>query len=221
MKTKGAIKKRKHLHLSETCVYWDVSYYFMTPSEKIELLNTVLIVIGGLWIAYNFLLKRERFPKVEFCLDLRLIERTSNRLILEFIASLENKGIARHYIDLKTFILKIRFLTESDLSSLTNHTVLPFKDKDGNRTKIDFFSLNFPHSVKPEFGENKEIFWMPKEWDYIFIDGGTKQKISLPLSIPSEAKYILVKSEFKYKDPKSGLHSAQSVFNVNFLKNNS
>ena len=192
----------------------------MTTSEKIELLKTILIAIGGLWIGYNFFLKRERFPKVEFNLDLRLIDITSNTLILEFIASLENKGLTRHYIDLNTFILKIRYITDTDLARLTNQTVLPFKDKLGNRTKIDFFALNFPHSIKPEFGDNKEIFWMPKEWDYIFIDGGTKQNVSLPISVPKEAKYILTKSEFKYKDKKSGLHSAQAIFNIDGLKNN-
>ena len=193
----------------------------MTSSEKIELLKTALIAIGGLWIGYNFFLKRERFPKVEFYLNLRFIDKTANKLILEFIASFENKGLTRHYIDLSTFILKIRYITDTDLTSLTNHTVLPFKDKLGNRTKIDFFALNFPHSIKPEFGENKEVFWMPKEWDYIFIDAGTKQNVSIPLSISNEAKYILLKSEFKYKDKKSGLHSAQAIFNIDELKNGS
>jgi len=85
---------------------------------------------------------------------------------------------------------------------------------------LDVFSLNFPHSIKPEGGNEKEIFWMPPEWDYIYIDGGIKQKVSLVLTIPIEAKYILLKSEFQYRDKKSGRHSAQGVFNVDKLENN-
>jgi len=181
-----------------------------------EALNISVIIIGGLWAIYIFLLKRERFPKVEFCLDINLLDSTDNQFVIEFLAYLENKGVARHYIDPKTFILKIRYINRNELEKLSNHTKLPSK---GN--KIDFFSLNFPHSIKPEFDSEKEISWMPPKWEYIFVDGGTKQKISLPLSIPKEAKYILLKSEFRYKDKQSGLHTAQSIFNLDNLKNNS
>jgi hypothetical protein len=189
----------------------------MTTAEKIDLLELLLLALGGLWVAYNFVFKRERYPKLEFSLDVRLVDKTEDILILEFIAYLDNKSVARLEIDLKTFILKIRYLTESDLDKLTNGTILPFADNYGNKSSINFFCLNFPHSIKSEFDGTKEIFWLPREWDYIFIEGGIKQKVSLPLSLPKEAKYILIKSEFRYKEKKSGLHSAQSIFNVDQL----
>jgi hypothetical protein len=184
----------------------------MSTTEIIDIIKTASLVIAGLWVIYNYIWKRERHPKSEFNLDIKFIDKHGDHLLLEFIANLENKGTVRQYIDVKTFILKIRYITDDDV--IDNHTHLKFKD-----INVDFFHLSFPHSVKPDVGA-KDIVWLPKEWDYIFVDAGIKQKLSLPLSIPSAAKYILIKSEFKYKnDKKSGLHTAQSIFKVDDLIN--
>lgn len=169
-------------------------------------------IIGAAWILYLFFIKRERFPKVEFNLDLKIIEKTSTNLIIEFIAIIENKGTVRHKIDLNSFILKIRFLTRENLVELSNETQIPYKFRNGKETKIDFFTLNFPQSIKPN--KTKEIYWLPKELGYTFIDAGTIQKLSLPISIPIEAKILLITSKFKYKDYQSEFHSAQSIFNL-------
>lgn len=184
----------------------------MSTAEIIDIIKTASLIIGGLWVIYNYIWKRERYPKTEFNLDIKFIDRHGDNLLLEFIANLENKGTARHYIDVETFILKIRYITAED--TIDNHTHLKFKNSDHKLIDVDFFHLSFPHSIKPDVGA-KDIVWLPKEWKYIFVDAGIKQKLSLPLSIPFTAKYILVKSEFKYKkDKKSGLHTAQNIFNV-------
>lgn len=185
---------------------------------KEEYFKIAAILLGGVWVLYIFLIKRERFPKVEFNLDLNIIERTSSIIIIEFVALIENKGTVRHKIDLSSFILKIRYITKDDFVNLSNYTKIPFKDNLGAMSTIDYFSLNFPHTIKPELDQPDEIYWIPKEWDYIFIDGGSKQKISLPLTIPIEARIILLKSEFKYKDKQSDFHSAQNVFNLDKLQ---
>lgn len=183
---------------------------------KEEYFNIAAIIFGGVWIFYLFMIKRERFPKVEFNLDLKIIERTDTNIIVEFIAIIENKGTVRHKIDLSTFILKIRFLTRENLFELSNEIEISDKFRNGKETKIDFFTLNFPQSIKSK--KTIEVYWLPKEWDYTFIDAGAKQKISLPLSIPIEAKILLMTSKFKYKDYQSEFHSAQSVFNLDKIE---
>jgi hypothetical protein len=188
----------------------------MDLDQLLDIVKTGAVLVGGLWVIYNYSWKRDRFPKSEFNLDINLIDTCDKYLLLEFIANIENKGMVRHYIDVQTFILKIRYITENDL--ITNHTYLKFRDADNQKIDVDFFHLSFPHSIRPDSGE--DIFWLPKQWEYIFIDAGVKQKLSLPLSVPAEAKYILTKSEFKYKnDKKSGLHTAQSIFKVADLIN--
>ena len=182
----------------------------MDTGYILDIVKTVSLVIGGLWVIYNYAWKRERYPRTEFNLDIKLIDQHKNLLLLEFIANLENKGWVRHYINVETFILKIRYITDDD--EINNLIHLKIKDHD-----VDFFHLNFPHAIKSNTGAT-DIFWLPKEWKFIFIDAGTKQKVSLPLSIPAEAKYIAIKSEFKYvNDKKSGLHTAQSIVKVDEL----
>jgi len=64
----------------------------MDTGYILDIVKTVSLVIGGLWVIYNYAWKRERYPRTEFNLDIKLIDQHKNLLLLEFIANLENKG---------------------------------------------------------------------------------------------------------------------------------
>lgn len=194
----------------------DPMFYFIL--ENIEIIKLVFIVIGALWVVYNFYIKRDRYPKYEFDLDAKLIDRNIDSWLIEFIATIENKGQVRQNILTKTLTVNIRYITEEDMKKgLNNLTKIPIK-KDGRAVDMeDYFVLNFPHKVTMDGFGNGRIYWLPIHWKYVYIDAQTKQNIRLPLAVPVEAKHLLVTSRFKYKDSQSDFHSVQKVFRIDDL----
>ncbi|MBL0330066.1 MAG: hypothetical protein IPP64_11770 [Bacteroidetes bacterium] len=83
---------------------------------KIEYVKDVLgilaILIGGAWTFWRFVLQREKHPKVQFDVDLKLIGTQKESHLVEVISIIENKGLVRHYI--KDFSFDLFYLTDKD-----------------------------------------------------------------------------------------------------------
>ena len=59
----------------------------------------VAIIVGAVWILFKFIRTRENHPKIELTVDLRVIGRHQDKIIIEVIIDLLNKGLVRHYIN--------------------------------------------------------------------------------------------------------------------------
>jgi len=59
----------------------------------------IALLIGSGFGFYRFILKKEFHPKIQFSVELNVIDRTSKGWLVEVIAFIENKGSVRHLID--------------------------------------------------------------------------------------------------------------------------
>src|SRR5882762_5229613 len=63
-----------------------------------NVLTSIAILVGGGWTFWRFVLLRERFPKIEFNVDLNVVGVQDDKYIVEVIAVVENKGLVRQYL---------------------------------------------------------------------------------------------------------------------------
>jgi hypothetical protein len=160
-------------------------------SEVIEnIFASLAILIGGAWTLWRFGLFRERFAKIEFNLDLKVLGKSNDHYIIELMAIIENKGSVRQSIKEWTF----------DLLYLGPNDII-----DENQSDIN-------HQVR----FNKKISrrpWVPNDWYITFIDGGTTQKYTYLTSVPGNVEFLSLYSRFIYPNTKD-FHSAQKTFSL-------
>ncbi len=162
----------------------------------------IALTIGSSLGFYRFILKKEFHPKIQFNIDLNVIDKTSKGWLIEVIAFIENKGSVRHIIYAKDFTFTVRYLTKK--SNISNNTTIQ---------EEKFYTLNFDNKV--DDGTNKGYFQMlPNFFGETFIDPSVTQKYSCPLSIPKDATHVLVISKFRYKDLNMDFHTAQGFYKL-------
>ncbi|HMV45493.1 MAG TPA: hypothetical protein PK079_01440 [Leptospiraceae bacterium] len=162
----------------------------------------IALLIGSGFGFYRFILKKEFHPKIQFSVELNVIDRTSKGWLVEVIAFIENKGSVRHLIDTNDFTFTIRYLTKK--SNFSNDITIQ---------KEKFYTLNFDNKV--EDSTNKGYFQMlPNFFGETFIDPSVKQKYSCPLVILNDATHVLVISKFRYKDLSMDFHTAQGFYKL-------
>ena len=70
-----------------------------TASELVHnVITSLAVIVGGCWVLWRFVLQRERFSRIEFSLDLRLLGRSGDRLLVEPAAIVTNRGPVRHWL---------------------------------------------------------------------------------------------------------------------------
>lgn len=84
------------------------NYWPSNLKDWSEVINNLFtgfaIIVAGFWTLWRFGLFRERFAKMEFNLNCKLIgEASENNYIIELIATMENKGSVRQTIKRWTF----------------------------------------------------------------------------------------------------------------------
>jgi hypothetical protein len=57
-----------------------------------DILTIIAIIAAGFWTYYRFGITRERHPKLQFDLDLKVLGKTDRHYIVQLIAIVENKG---------------------------------------------------------------------------------------------------------------------------------
>src|SRR4030095_14385519 len=93
-----------------------------------DIITILAILAAGLWTVYRFGITRERYPKLQFDLDLIITGKTDKYYILQLIALVENKGLTRQYIrDFKFNLLYFNNDTEVDCRHKTINKQLKFK----------------------------------------------------------------------------------------------
>ncbi|MGB6037163.1 MAG: hypothetical protein WBG42_12900 [Cryomorphaceae bacterium] len=166
--------------------------------ENIESIVTIsAILIGGIWAYFRFRKTREDHPKVQIELNLTLLGIEGDRCLLECEATLENKGLVRHSFKEFTFDL-LHFSSTSEYKrgdERVNHQVVFEKE-----------------------AVNRKVSWIPGDWNYSFVDPGIKQRYTYLADVPANSKYVLIHSQFKYKDQDSDFHSIQRAFSLEELR---
>jgi len=157
-------------------------------------LEGIAVLGAALWTIYRFGIFRERYAKIEFNLDCRYIGMVNGSHVIELIAILENKGMARQYIKKWTFDLLLF--------------------KEGENIDESEKSINF--QVKFSDKKISARSWVPTTWYTIFLDANTKQTYTYITAIPEKTKFISLYSKFLYPDTKD-FHAAQKTFELKAL----
>ena len=150
-----------------------------------NILMSLSILIGALWVLYRFVLNQERYPNINFTTDIEIIGSQDGKWIVELIATLENKGKAQHKMNQFGFDLNAIF--EKD------------KVERGERWNDQ---INFPNKIA-------HGSYLPAHRGYFFVDPGTTAKFSHVTTIPINATYAILHSNFKYVKRKDSSHSAE------------
>lgn len=170
--------------------------------------KTIGLFIGAIWVYLKFIRNRENHPKIEFNVDVRLLGSQNEKLIIEIIAVVENKGLVRHWIN--DFTCDVLILKATDLvehgDERINHQIL--------------FNKNNPIKSNGE-SKRERIIWIPKDWYDTFIDSGIKQQYTYLTGVPDTTTFISIYSQFIYQDIKSAFQTSQKTFSVEqLMKNN-
>ncbi|MDQ3017209.1 MAG: hypothetical protein M3R25_10900, partial [Bacteroidota bacterium] len=70
----------------------------MTIQEISSIITISAIILAGIWTLYRFDLTRERYPKLQFELGMNKLGQSRDKNIVEFVATITNKGLTRQYI---------------------------------------------------------------------------------------------------------------------------
>ena len=143
--------------------------------EKLTSLIPVLaIILAGGWALYRFIIAREQYPKLQFNLDLNQLGMSRDKHIVEFIATITNKGIARQYIRNFTF------------NVLTFNDSLPFDLSDTSVEK----RLRF-HTF------DKGLSWISSQHP-AFVDGGISQQFTYVTALDANVRFVMIYSKFDH-----------------------
>src|SRR5262245_46623738 len=148
------------------------------------------VLVGGAWALWRFVLRRERHPKIQFDLDLSIVSREHDHLVVEVVAVVENKGLVRHWC--RDFKFDLLYLPAG----------APIVEGD---------EINGQALFEPIF---KERYWIPPDWLSTFIDAGVVQRYTYLAKAPKDASILFVFAKFKYPDSESEFHTAQKAFSI-------
>lgn len=148
---------------------------------------TITASFFGIYCAIDKWIKRkEHFPRVNFDITIQIIDFHDDKIILNVIASVDNKG----YVPLKIKNFKCELLGIMSDSSLELGD-----EKIRNQ-------LNFPNKI----GDGSFI---PLDWNYSFVYPCVKTDYLYVTFIPKNTKYLLVKGSFYYLETNESHHAGK------------
>lgn len=170
---------------------------FKEWAESIEsIVKTIGVVIGAVWIYLKFIRTRENHPKIQFEVDLRVLGKQDSKIIIEVIATIENKGLVRHYInDLSC-----------DILTLKKGMPVVYGDE-----RINYQVMLEKYNPTTDKGR---IVWIPKDWYYSFVDAGIKQSYTYLSAIPEDTMLVSIYAHFHFKNRKDDFQTAQRAFPI-------
>ena len=144
---------------------------FKELSETIEAFSKcIALLIGGFWVYRKYIKTRENCPKIQFDVDLNYLGQQDNKILIEIIARMENKGLVRHWINDLTF----------------NIFILETNDKvEFGREKINYqlaFKKHYPDADRA----NSRIVVIPPNFGDSFVDPGVCQQYTYLSAIPKD-----------------------------------
>ncbi len=147
----------------------------MDISNIFEFLGKVVALVGVLFALYRWWKREEHFPRVNFDIDVEIIDRKDNKYVLNVVATLENKGEIP--LKIKDFNCELRGLASDDSLELGT-------EKIRNQ-------LNFKHNL------NGGAF-IPANWDFSFVFPSVKTTYTFVTIIPDTMIYLFVRGSFIY-----------------------
>jgi hypothetical protein len=152
----------------------------MTIQEISSLITILALITAGAWTLYRFGISRERFPKLQFELQMNQLGIIRDKHIIELVAIIRNKGLARQYIRHFRFsILTFDEAMEFDLSDPSIEKRLKFKEVDSN------------------------LRWASSEYP-AFVDGGITQQFTYVTAIDLNVKFLMIYSKFDHLSKRFG-----------------
>ena len=156
----------------------------MSISEFSSLFTILALVLAGAWTVYRFGIAREQYPKLQFELQLNKLGTSRDKVIVELIAVITNKGIARQYI--KGFRFNI----------LTFDDEMPFDLSDPRIEK----RLKFKKLNKAENQDTKgELSWIDSKYP-VFVDGGITREFRYVTALDKDVRFVMIYSKFDHEN---------------------
>jgi len=155
----------------------------ITLNEFYSIFTMVGFVLAGAWTLYRFGISREQYPKLQFELQLIPLGTSRDKQIVELVALIRNKGIARQYI----FDFRFNILTFDDS--------MPFDTGDPNIEK----RLKFKNINKEVDAETKgELKWIDTKYP-VFVDGGITREFRYVTALEKDVRFVMIYSKFDHE----------------------
>ena len=132
-------------------------------------------------------IERRHTPHIELKLECQFLGVRNNQFLAALTVLAGNSGQVLHKFE--RVILRLRGIKDEQ-----------FEYREGREPQA-----NFPHKIF-------ETNLVPGDWNFIFIEPGVTQRVSLITVIPAEYTYVLAHVEFEYKE--YWPHTAEAVFAV-------
>jgi hypothetical protein len=169
----------------------------MEPSQLFELLGkaaTTVAAFAGAWWAIEKWRKRdEHFPRVFFEVSANYLGAKDQQIVVELVATLENKGVVP---------LKIRNFSLKLLGLKTTDPLIP----GGKAIRGQLF---FPHVLV-------KSYFFPPEADYTFVYPGVETEYNYVASIPQDVSHVRLQGDFEYLGSDETHHAAKVIQVPNF-----
>ena len=147
----------------------------MSLQDLSSIITILALILAGAWTLYRFGIARERYPKLQFELQMHQLGTSREKHIVEFVAVITNKGIARQYIrDFKFNILTFDDSMPFDLSDPQIEQRLRFKDIGKG--------LNWVNSKHPSF-----------------VDGGMSHQFTYVTALETHVRFVMIYSKFDHE----------------------
>jgi hypothetical protein len=155
----------------------------MSISEFSSLFTILALTLAGIWSLYRFGLSREQYPKLQFDLNINKLGISRDKQIVELVAVISNKGIARQYI--KGFRFNI----------LTFDDETPFDMSDPKIEKrLKFNKLN-----KGTEDSKGELSWIDSHYP-VFVDGGISREFRYVTAVDKDVRFVMIYSKFDHEE---------------------
>lgn len=190
----------------------EIKDHFHKIQDLESLAKIIGLAVGAWWVYRRFIRTRERHAKIEFETGLRLIGRQDDKLIIEAIATLHNKGLVRHTVS--RFSGSVFILQAGD-------EVVHGDKKTNYQLRLKKHNPEKPPQEPKKKGEKPDpekqrIEWAPDNWDGTFVDPGIRQQYTYLTQVPPDTTFISVHAKFYYN--KKDFHTAQRTFSVQQLE---
>lgn len=162
----------------------------MDWSQLFEFLGkavTAAAAVVGTWWAFEKWRRRdEHFPRVFFEVSANFLGSNDDHVLVELLATLENKGVVP--LKIRNFSFKLFGLRATD----------PWV-RGGNEMRGQ---LRFPHLLE-------EGAFVPSDWAYTFVYPGVKTEYNYVAAIPSDVSYVRIQGDFEYRRTGASHHAAK------------
>jgi len=161
---------------------------FIDVLEIIATCLTILAVsLGGLWAYTKFIMERGLLPPIEFTIDCNQVGEQKNKLLIELLLHLNNKGSST--LVAKDISARILFIDrENELATFNNPN------------KPTFGRVNFPNKLaKSIVGDSTDCSSMIPIIPYdTFVQPGVDQIYTYITSVPNTTTFLYVLAQFRY-----------------------